>query len=286
MKDKKVLACIDGSDLTETVCDYAAWIAQKVQLPIKLLHTINHHHETAVSADLSGNIGLKSQEHLLEELTNIEQQESKVKIQQGKEILQLAKDRVLQQGVDDFTCVQRHGDLVDAVKDLEKETGILVLGVRGQVHNKEHEIGSKLLAVIRGLHCPMLIINETFSQPKSIMIAYDGSPASEKALDMVASNQLYKGLTCHLVCVNESGAASVKLLEQAMKKLQGVDQNEIVTGKLKGKVDLELCAYQEQFDIDLTIMGAFSHSSLRDMVFGSLTHKMLLNSKKSLLLLR
>ncbi len=69
-----VLACIDGSSLTEAVCDYAAWIAQRVDAPLKLMHTIDHHHEAAALSDLSGNIGLDSQENLLEELTAVEQQ--------------------------------------------------------------------------------------------------------------------------------------------------------------------------------------------------------------------
>ncbi len=33
-----VVACIDGSTLTEAVCEYAAWIAQRVDMPLNLLH--------------------------------------------------------------------------------------------------------------------------------------------------------------------------------------------------------------------------------------------------------
>jgi len=47
-----------------------------------------------------------------------------------------------------------------------------------------------------------------------------------------------------------------------------------------------LCAYQEKHAIDLTIMGAFSHTRLREMLLGSFTVKMLLHTKKPLLLLR
>lgn len=80
----RVLACIDGSTLSEAVCDYAAWIAQRVDAPLKLLHVIDHHPETAATLDLSGNIGLGSREQLLEQLTAVEQQRSKLRLQQGK----------------------------------------------------------------------------------------------------------------------------------------------------------------------------------------------------------
>jgi nucleotide-binding universal stress UspA family protein len=118
------------------------------------------------------------------------------------------------------------------------------------------------------------------------MIAYDGSEAADKAVDMVASSPLYKGLTCHLVCVNKNEDTAAKLLEQAADKLKLTDSIEVITAKLKGKVEQELCAYQQQHNIDLTVMGAFSHTRLHDMLLGSFTHKMLVNTKKPLLLLR
>lgn len=45
-------------------------------------------------------------------------------------------------------------------------------------------------------------------------------------------------------------------------------------------------SYQAEHDIDLTLMGAFSHTRLRELVLGSLTAKVLLKSNKPLLLLR
>lgn len=287
IKEPQVLACIDGAALTESVCDYAAWISQKTGAPLKLLHTINHHQETAVTASLSGNIGLGTQEHLLEEITNLEQQQNKLKLQQGKLILQAAKDHIEKKGSIETTTTQRHGDLIEAVIDLENDIRVLVLGLRGQVHdNKENQIGAKLEAVIRALHKPILIVNDGFKTPERIMIAYDGSEAADKAVDMVASSPLYNGLICHLVCVNKNDDTASKLLEQASNKLQAVDDIEVISTKLKGKADQELCAYQQKHDIDLTVMGAFSHTRLHDMLLGSFTHKMLINTKKPLLLLR
>ena len=43
---------------------------------------------------------------------------------------------------------------------------------------------------------------------------------------------------------------------------------------------------QDNRDIDLTIMGAFSHTRIHDLILGSFTVKMLLNTKTPLLLLR
>ncbi len=284
--ENKVLTCIDGSALTEAVCDYAAWIAQRVDVPLKLLHTIDHHPETATMSDLSGNIGLDSRDELLEEITLLDQQRIKLRLQQGKLLLEAAKQRVMQSGISEPILTQRHGSLVEALIELEDVTRVLVIGLRGKVHeNQPDKIGAKLESIIRSLHKPILVVNERFKAPERIMLAYDGSTASDKALDIVANSPLYKGLICHLVCVSK-GDDKGKLLEIAENKLKQAGGIEVVAQKLAGKPDLVLCEYQETHKIDMTVMGAFSHTKLRDLLLGSFTAKMLLHSKKPLLLLR
>ncbi|MEE9413326.1 MAG: universal stress protein [Methylococcales bacterium] len=281
-----VLACIDGSVISTAVCDYAAWVAQRVNMPVKLLHTIEHP-DTTDAADLSGSLGLDAQQHLLEELTAVEQKRSKLLLQKGKLMLDAAKDRVKQAGVSEVITNQRHGSLTESLIDLENKIDLLVLGVRGQEHeNSESQLGTQLESVIRSLHRPILVVNEAFTTPQNIMLAYDGSKAAEKAVDMVANSLLYKGLTCHLVCVNKNENTAHALLESASRKINNAGGIELKTQKLTGKADAALCEYQDTHNIDLTVMGAFSHTRLHDMFLGSFTDKMLMKSFKPLLLLR
>jgi nucleotide-binding universal stress UspA family protein len=282
----RVLACIDGSILSEAVCDYAAWIAQRVDAPLKLLHVIDHHPETAATLDLSGNIGLGSQEQLLEQLTAVEQQRSKLRLQQGKLLLQAAKDRVIQAGIANPDSNQRHGSLVESLIELEDSIRVLVIGIRGKVHeNRPDKIGAKLESIIRSLHKPILVVNEAFKAPQRIMIAYDGSKAADKAIDMVATSPLYKGLTCHLVSVGKDDDKG-QLLESAAGKLLNAGGIDVVAKRLAGKPEQVLCEYQQDQAIDMTVMGAFSHTRIHDLLLGSFTAKMLMQSKKPLLLLR
>jgi nucleotide-binding universal stress UspA family protein len=88
-----------------------------------------------LSAELkNGNIGLGSQEHLLEDLTQLEQQRSKILMQQGKLMLQAAKERAQQAGITDPITSQRHGSVTESLIDLEDIIRVLVLGVRGEGH--------------------------------------------------------------------------------------------------------------------------------------------------------
>lgn len=281
-----VLAGIDGSVLTGAVCDYAAWVAQKVDAPLKLLHTIDHHPEVADHTDLTGNIGVDSRDHLMDEIIQLDQQRSKLRLQQGKQLLQVARERVVQAGILNPVTNQRHGGLIESLIELENDLRVLVIGVRGKVHeNQPDKIGAKLEAIIRSLHKPILVINAEFKAPERIMLAYDGSQAAEKALKMVATSPLYKGLICHLVCVSKDDGKG-QLLEVAANKLQLAGGIEVIAKKLIGKPEQVLSEYQDQKAIDMTVMGAFSHTRMHDWLLGSFTVKMLTHSHKPLLLLR
>ena len=200
IKEGSVLACVDGAKLTEAVCDYAAWIAQRTGAPLALMHTIDHHPETATAMDLSGNIGVDSRDQLLEDITRLDEERNKLKLQQGKLILKSAEQRVQQAGIAEALLHQRHGSLVESLIELEDKLRVLVIGLRGKVHeNQPDKIGAKLESVIRSMHKPILVVNEAFKTPRRIMIAYDGGKASEKAVEMVAGSPLFQGVTCHLV---------------------------------------------------------------------------------------
>ena len=65
-----VMACIDASGYAMAVCDYAAWASQRLEAPLTFLHVLDNHLPPD-EGNLSGNIGLGSREHLLEELATL-----------------------------------------------------------------------------------------------------------------------------------------------------------------------------------------------------------------------
>lgn len=280
-----ILAGIDGSTYSAAVTDYAAWIAVKLRAPLKLLHNIEHR-DTPPLTDLSGSIGLGSREELLEELTRMEERRSRILLEQGKAMLQDAHERALAQGCPEAEQLQRHGSLEETLVEMEEEIRVLVVGIRGEGHeNREKQIGTKLESLIRALHRPVLVVNRPFEQPpQRIMIAYDGGEASRKALDMVSLSPLYQGLECHLVHVGQAEKESAQLQEGAAILQQAGLKT--ICAELSGDVQQQLQHYYHEHDIELVVMGAFGQSRLRELLFGSLTQRMLINSKIPLLLLR
>jgi len=280
-----VIACIDGSRITLAVCDYAAWASRRLDAPLDFLHVLGRS-EYPVPADLSGNLGLGSREHLLQELATLDEQRSRVALEQGRLMLDAAKARAVADGVPNPTSRQRHGELVDTLLEFQDEIRLLVMGRQGEQGDSAGEhIGSHLENVVRTLHRPILVVPADYTEPQRILIAFDGSATTRKAVDMVARSPLLRGLHCHVVMVGEDKADSRESLDWARAHLEAAGFD-VTAEILPGEVEAALCAYRDLHAIDLIVMGAYGHSRIREFLIGSTTTKLIRQSKVPLLLLR
>ena len=276
---KNIIACIDGANSTTSTCEASAWVANKVEAPLVLFHALDHSTQPVVS-EFSGQIGLGSQEELLEELAELDEARSKIMLKHGNTLLEEAQKWALNQGVKDVSKLQRHGSLLEGLLDLEEELRVLVIGRSGD----SHSVGSQLETVIRSIKAHILVVCEGFKLPDSYLIAFDGSPISKKLIDKAIQTPLLKGLDCHLVMIDDGGNKDIAF-EKARVQLEesGI---KVTAASLTGAVDKALIDYQQQHEIGMMVMGAYGHSQLRQFFVGSNTTKVLSNSSVPLLLIR
>lgn len=284
--NKSVLSCIDGSALSAAVCDGGVWASQRLEAPLTLLHVQEKSEQLASHRDLSGSLGLGTREHLLEELVALDERRSKLALEHGRHLLDAAARRAENQGVTNIRKLQRHGNLVEAVADLEESTRLLVMGRQGEGHeNMIRVIGSQLENVVRAVQCPTLITVGDFQPPRNFMIAFDGSPTAQLIIERVTASPLLKGLPCHLVMVETETAERRQQLADAGAQLKSAGF-EVEMQSLEGEVHKSLLSYQSQKELELTVMGAYGHSRIRQFFVGSNTSKMVSLSTVPLLLLR
>ncbi|PCI73487.1 MAG: universal stress protein UspA [Kangiella sp.] len=279
---EKILACIDGSSMNKSVCDFATWIAKVTNRPLKLLHTIETSNNAAVS-NYSGAIGLSSEQASLHKLSDDDKNKTKSLIEQGRLMLNESKKYVQELGFNQVETYQHHGGLAESLVDLKDEMRVMVIGVLAQ-SDKTNDEGTvhQIKSIIRAMHKPVLVVNKAYSDPKATMLAYDGKESSKKALQMMVSGKLFQGMLCHLVNV---GKADAELLDEASKILNDAGIK-TTCAHLEGKAHDALANYQLENNIDIMLMGAFSHNRFRDFLMGSFTAKMLDVTNCPLLLLR
>ena len=286
MNDKYILVGIDGSVISDSLVKYAIWLSKSNDLPIKLLHTIEHSHHTE-NPHHEGNLTPNIRRELLEELSEEEREQSKVLLAKGKELINTAKQTVLDEGLDNVVAKLRHGTLPEAVEDLKSEIALLMLGSKGKDHkDDERGLGYQLEQAIKATDKPVFIAKKVYQKPKKVLFAYNGSPTAKRALKMIAQDTLCKEpLELHVVSVSNDDKLAKQLVTEAAETLK-ISNSSIITKTLSGETLEQLTTYQEENNIDLTVMGAFSHGKLHGFFFGSFTVKMIQQSDTNFLLIR
>lgn len=284
--ENKILACVDQSRFADDVTDYAAWAAQRMGAPLELLHIIDQHPETSNSQDHSGSIGIDSQELLLSALADEDAVKNKMAREVGRVFLTRLRERTRAFGIETADIRQRHGNLVETLTEQEQDVRLFVLGRRGESANlTQRDLGRNVEIVVRSLNKPILTITEGFTEPSSICIAFDGGLVTRKGVEMVAASPLFKGLTVHVLMSGRESKESAKRLNWARTTLEEANFNAPIH-LIPGDAESVIATFVKDNNIDMLIMGAYSHSPLRSMLFGSKTADLLRSAKIPTLLLR
>lgn len=283
---RTILACVDGSGYTASVCAHADWASRKVDAPIRLLHVQTPHGSQDAPADYSGSIGIGEVGGLLEKLSLVDEARGKLDQQKGEVILQHAKEQLAALDHPSVETLHRRGSLVETIADLEPTTELIVLGKRGEHADfaKLH-LGSNLERVARAAHRPLLVCARDFKAISSFVIAYDGGPSAAKAVNYIVQSSLVKGLDCHLLHIGPDSAETRSMLATAAAPLKHSGFT-VQTHIAQGRPDDVISAYIEANAIRLLVMGAYGHSRVRTLFIGSTTSAMLRSCRIPVVLFR
>ena len=281
----KIITCVDGSAYSDAVCHAGIWAAKKLDRTILFLHAIEKNH-TADADNLSGAIGLGARSSLLNEMAALDEKRSKLALEVGKEMLEHAAELAHKQGCEVIEKTQRHSDIVEAICDLESDARLVVIGRSGESNGQDFKaLGSHIEQIIRQVHTPVLIANRNFSEPKNFMLAYDGRDTADKAVKRIIDGGLLHNMTCHLVTVKNSQSGLMDKFRHTEKLLleNGFD---VKSTFLEGNIFSSLRDYKTENEVEMLVMGAFSHSKLTQAFLGSNTLKMIENTHLPLIILR
>ena len=284
--ENKVLACVDRSHFADTIADAAAWAASRMNAPLEFLHVLDRHPEIGSGEDHSGAIGFDAQEHLLQELSDKDAAKTRAMREAGRLFLNRLRQRAIAAGVPAPDTRQRYGHLEESLAEQEAEVRLFVLGRRGEsAENTQRDLGRNVETVVRALHKPILTVTETFKAPERFMIAFDGGMVTRRGVEMVAASPLFKGIPCHVLMSGKAAANSPQQTAWATATLE--QAGFAVTAENRpGDAETVIARTVEERGIDLLIMGAFNHSPLRSLIFGSRTSDLLRSARIPTLLLR
>lgn len=282
----KVVAVVDGSAYSASVCEHAAWIANRSGSQVEVIHVLSRRDTSGDQANLSGSIGLGARSALLGELAELDAQQARLAQKHGRAILVDAEALISERGVNDVQTRLRNGEIADTVKELEDEADLIVMGKRGESANFDTlHLGPNLEKVIRSIHKPVLVASRSFKAPTKVLLAFDGGPSALKAVDYIARRAEFNSLPIHLLSVGRDSIIDQNELEKAVASLKegGYDAT---AESVAGNPETAIADKVSSDGFDLVIMGAYGHSRIRNLIIGSTTTEMVRSCMVPVLLFR
>lgn len=251
-----------------------------------MLTVIYRHPELGSGEDHSGAIGIDAQENRLTKLSAEDEARTKSAREQGRIFLNRLRERATASGAAPVDVRQRHSELEETHAEQAEGVRLLVLGRRGEAaENTQRDLGRNVENVVRALHKPILTVTEGFMEPQRVMIAFDGGTVTRRGVEMVAGSPLFRGLPIYLLMSGKESPDAPKQLDWAKTTLEAAGFD-VTASLIPGDAESIIAKTVKEQSIDMLIMGAFGHSPLRSLLFGSKTADLLRSSTIPTLLLR
>jgi len=283
----RLLAFIDASVYADSVCDHAAWVARRMSAHVEVMHVLGRREMSASQTNLSGALDADARDHLLAELTALDEQKAKIAQHRGRIILQHAKQRLEAAGVASVSTKLRIGDLVETMHAFEDEADLIVIGKRGEAADfaKLH-LGSNIERVVRASAKPTLVAAREFKPVERVLIAFDGGPSITKAIAYLSKPQAaFAGLSVTLLMAGEFTTDAKDRLDRATATL-GMAGFEVSSRIVQGEPERVISDVVETERFNLLVMGAYGHSRIRNLIVGSTTTEMIRSCKIPIALFR
>lgn len=279
----KLVALVDGSEYSRSVCEHAAWLSTRTGRSVELLHVIGRRH--AATGDFSGAIALGARTALLEELSELDARMARLAQTRGRAILEDAEAILQGQGVE-VSSRLRIGDLLDEVQEAAADADMVVIGKRGEAADfaKGH-LGSNLERVARAADRPVFVASRAFKPIRKVIVAFDGGAAALKAVDHMSRSPTAVGLTFRLVTAGADTPEARRALDGAAAILAGAGLA-VETAIVGGPPAKAVAEAAETWGADMMVMGAYGHSRIRSMIIGSVTEELLRGCRLPVFLFR
>ncbi|AFK62193.1 hypothetical protein TKWG_09335 [Advenella kashmirensis WT001] len=252
---KKIIACIDGARHTLAVCDYAIWASQHLNTPVDFLHVLDRHPERASIVDLSGSIGFDAHDMLLSQLSELDEQRSKLAQLHGKNILEVVRKRAVAAGLTAVDTRQRHGALTSSLLDLQGEARMIILGQHEQAMGAHRSyFDHNVEKIVRSVDLPVLVVVESFHAPERFLVAFDGSDTARNMVQRLAGSALLENLQCHVLYVGEGSQQATEHMDWVRSALTAMQFEPLVT-VLAGEPETVIVDYILSNNIDLLAMA-------------------------------
>lgn len=281
---KSILCTVDGSPSGNSALRVAVSLAGITNSTLYGLYVINQDRFLKIDATSSLVGSLTGQPPIPtlrepNELLHVEEE-----VEKEQEELMLAFRNACQSGGIPGTFVARVGKPGEVIAQLARSVDLLVMGNCGKHKGVQYaEQGETVSSVLHNSTRPVFVVPERAQGSSTMMIAYDGSPAAERALRLGAEfARIIEISEIHLLTAVSSLEESKGIQQTALDYLVAYEI-EVFPVVAPGKAEEVIVEYASRIDPSVVVLGAYGSGAIHETVFGSTTDHVLHEVESALL---
>ncbi|MEZ4700580.1 MAG: universal stress protein [Rhodothermales bacterium] len=267
---KRILVALDPDEDTPIASRYAIDIAQRHEAEVTGLACIDL---AAIGSSSSGG-GIGSMyyaERLRERLTN----ETRARAQ---ELIKEFEATFAKAGVRYADEVQEGVPFERILEDMKYHDLLVVGRTPHFFYGHPNERTETLVRVVKGTSAPVFIVGDTYKPIRKVVVAYDRSVASARAMQRFAQFSPF-GLDLEVqvvhVCKEREHDESELVLNLAKGYLNAYGYTTHSMSLVGDDPKKEILDYAVSYEADLVVAGAHSQHMLHKLAFGSTTEALL-----------
>lgn len=271
---KRILVVLDGSQASSVAKQYAIKLAKDLGAELTGVGVLDLPWITAAQPEPLGGGAFKI--HRDQEV--IHQHHKKIRAMLEK-FADLCKENKL-----NYEAVELEGFPATEIETMAETHDLIVIG-RTTDFNFELDVDTDFTVrhIIRDNPRPIVVVTSDYEVDRKVLIAYDGSLQAARALHMYLLLGIGKGQKVHILSIgkkhNEAERAANRA--KAMCLAHGVDaEAEGITSKLS--VEEVIKKKAKELQVTMVVLGAFGHTGIRELIFGTTTEHLLKDSEVSL----
>jgi nucleotide-binding universal stress UspA family protein len=153
---------------------------------------------------------------------------------------------------------------------------LILLSQRPRFHFETRKHDDTLARVLKHSPRPVLVVPETRSEGRSVLVAYDGSLQASRTLAAFQALGLHESRKVHVLSLHADGAEAARQAERALDFLRSHEIRATAHHRqCTGHEGAILLKQVEQMEAGLVVMGAYGQPTLREFVLGSVTRTLL-----------
>lgn len=274
---KNIMLAVDGSIYADAILSTGAALAKAFSSHLTIITVADvrvFEWATAVGAD--GFVPIVP--------SGLYQDESRKMLEEKTDKILEKCSQILSKENISFETEKLIGAPADSIIEKSHLSDLIVMGKRGEFAKwGKKTLGATTEAVSRSIHKPMLVVDKEYHPYENILIAYDGSRHANKVLQYVGHFAEHLAAKVLILCVSndkESGQEYCREAEKYLKNYNVVLQSTIESGHPE-KVIVD---FSHKNDIQLTAIGAYGNSRIKEAILGSTTEHILRFSNSAVLM--